>query len=73
MADDLLTLRGFYSELNKDIRAAGSASQFARDCGVSPQAVLNVQNTNRRGSDELLGKMGWERVGRYRRKRTPSA
>lgn len=67
MADDLLSLSGFYSELNRDIRKAGGVSAFARRCDLPVQVVANIQSARRMGNPASLAAMGWQTVARFQR------
>ena len=49
-------------DLQREIRIYGRQTELARDLGVSRSYVSSVYKGHRPPSEELLSKLGWERV-----------
>lgn len=66
---DLLDPFQFFTELKKDIAAAGNQSRYAAKIGVAHTTVSAVLHSDRDPSKEFLDRSGFDRLARYRRLR----
>lgn len=69
MAEELLTLKQAFSELNTQVAAAGGNNAFARLHSRNKATISNWTNCNREVSDSCLDALGLERVEMFRRKK----
>ncbi|MGV4877660.1 hypothetical protein [Acetobacter indonesiensis] len=69
MAEELLTLKQVFSELNIQVAHAGGNNAFARLHGRNKGTISNWTNCNREVSDACLEALGLERVEMFRRKK----
>ena len=63
---DLLDPFQFFTELKKDIAAAGNQSRYAAKIGVAHTTVSAVLHSERNPSPEFLSGAGFDRLVRYR-------